>query len=183
VRPLKASRHKEERMSSQPTIRYAQIEDLEGITEIYNHYILTSHATFDVKPYTTEERKPWFMEHSSGGRHTLFVAEDPETGMIIGYACSSSFRPKAAYTDSVETSIYIHPDYTRRHIAAKLYTRLIDSLEQSGVHRIYACLAVPNEPSKRLHERLGFVQVGLFTEAGYKLGSYRDIMWFEKRLP
>jgi phosphinothricin acetyltransferase len=103
--------------------------------------------------------------------------------MVLGYACSSSFRTKAAYVNSVESSIYIHPDHTGKKVASGLYTELIDLLIGEGVHRIYACITVPNEASKKLHENFGFIQVGLFTQAGFKLGSYRDVMWFEKRLP
>jgi phosphinothricin acetyltransferase len=170
-------------MEEKPIIRTAEIEDLAGILEIYNYYILNSAATFDLETYTIDQRLDWFHEHGKTGKHRLLVSEDPETHMILGYACSSSFRPKAAYTNSVESSIYIHPEHTGKKIASNLYAELIDVLIDEGVHRIYACITVPNEASKRLHEHFGFVQVGLFTQAGFKLGRYRDVMWFEKRLP
>jgi phosphinothricin acetyltransferase len=44
------------------TIRPAEPSDLPRLTEIHNHYVLHSHVTFDVRPFTPEERLPWFKK-------------------------------------------------------------------------------------------------------------------------
>ncbi len=164
------------------SIRYAEIRDAEALRDLYNHYIRTSIATFDLKEKTTEERVSWIIDHDPSSRHKLIVGEEAGTGAIVGFSASSSFRPKAAYDTSVETSIYVHPEYYGHKIGFTLYSRLFELLAQEDVHRAYACLAVPNEPSLKLHKRLGFIEVGYFTESGYKLGAFRDIQWLEKRL-
>lgn len=163
-------------------IRYAEQRDAEQLNELYNHYIRTSIATFDIEPWPLEKRERWIESHPPRSRHIILVALEDDDSTLLGFAASSTFRDKAAYDSSVESSIYIAPEDARRGIARSLYTKLLDTLRERSVHRVYACLAVPNEPSVRLHESLGFRFVGQFSESGYKHGTYRDIQWFEKAL-
>jgi phosphinothricin acetyltransferase len=57
------------------TIRPALIGDLPRLTEIYNHYIVNTPITFDLEPVSVDDRRAWFAQFGSGGRHRLFVAE------------------------------------------------------------------------------------------------------------
>src|SRR5215471_16365435 len=90
-------------MSNITTTRPACLEDLPGLTEIHNHYVIHTHITFDVQPFTPEQRLAWFHDHSSGSRYQLLVATDPASG-VLGYACTGRFRPKDAYDTTVEAS-------------------------------------------------------------------------------
>ena len=47
-----------------PTIRAATAADLPALTEIYNHYVLTTPITFDLEPFTVDDRREWFDDHS-----------------------------------------------------------------------------------------------------------------------
>ena len=49
-----------------PRIMPATLNDLPQITDIYNHYIESSAITFDIKPWTWEERLPWFKQFEEG---------------------------------------------------------------------------------------------------------------------
>ncbi len=40
--------------------RAATPQDLPALTEIYNHYIVHTPITFDLRTFTPEERRPWF---------------------------------------------------------------------------------------------------------------------------
>jgi len=44
-------------------IRKAALADMEAIREIYNEAILTTTATFDTEPKSTDERLQWFLSH------------------------------------------------------------------------------------------------------------------------
>ena len=90
-------------------VRAANPGDLPALTAIYNHYIVNTTITFDLRPLTVEERRPWFEDHKPSGRHRLLVATDAG-GRCAGYASSSRWRPKAAYDTTVESSVYCHPD-------------------------------------------------------------------------
>ena len=56
-------------------IRAATLDDLQALTDIYNHYIVHTPITFDVQPYTVEQRREWFDDHAASGKHRLLVAE------------------------------------------------------------------------------------------------------------
>jgi phosphinothricin acetyltransferase len=163
-------------------LRAAQPADLPALTEIYNHYVRTSGVTFDVTEFTVAARQEWFSHYAATGPHRLLVAVE-DLGDVVGYATSSPFRPKPGYAPSVETSVYLRADATGRGIGRALYARLLELLAGEDVHRAYAGIALPNDASVALHERLGYREVGTFAEVGRKFGRYWDVRWFEREMP
>ncbi|MER7107380.1 GNAT family N-acetyltransferase [Streptomyces sp. NPDC000229] len=158
-------------------------DDLTGLTALYNHYIRETAVTFDTAPFTPEERRPWLHSHPEDGPHRLLVARragDP--GTVLGYVTSSPFRPKPAYSTSVEVSAYLAPEAAGRGIGTLLYRHLFEALAEEDVHRAYAGIALPNEASVRLHARFAFRHIGTFAEVGRKFGRYWDVAWYEKTL-
>lgn len=170
-------------------IRQACDGDIQALVDLYNRYILETAITFDLVPYTVEQRREsWFDHYAETGRHRLMVAEcDTTTSLVgphkvIGYASSSQFAAKAAYDTSVETSIYVAAEFASSGVGSELYRSLFKALESEDVHRAYAGVTLPNEASMAIHRKFGFHQVGLFQEVGRKFGQYWDVAWLEKRL-
>ncbi|MCF4138813.1 N-acetyltransferase family protein [Streptomyces sp. Tue 6430] len=157
-------------------------EDLEALTDLYNHYVRETPITFDTAIFTPEERRPWLLSHPEDGPYRLMVAADPDSREILGYATSSPFRAKPAYATSVEVTVYLRPDAAGRGVGTLLYGALFEALSGEDLHRAYAGVAQPNEASVRLHERFGFRHVGTYREVGRKFGRYWDVAWYEKRL-
>ena len=162
------------------SIEFATENDLSDLTNIYNHYVLNTAITFDTIPFTVEERQGWFSQFHPESIHQCLVYRSE--GQVQGYSCSSRLRPKPAYDSSVETTIYLAPSAKGKGIGTALYLRLINNMQQLGVHRCYGIVALPNKSSIQLHERLGFKQVALLHEVGFKFGSYHDTAWYEKPL-
>jgi phosphinothricin acetyltransferase len=163
-----------------PLIRPATFDDLPRLTEIYNHYVVNSPATFDLEPYTVERRMRWFSQFAPAGRHRLLVAE--EDSIVLGYAGTTRFRPKAAYDTTVETTIYCAAEYTRKGLGSLLYAALFDAIANEDIHHIVAGFTLPNPGSQALHERFGFKPAGIFHEVGRKFGHYWDVAWTERPL-
>lgn len=160
-------------------IRRATRADLAAIDELYNHYIVSSPATFDLEPYTEAQRDTWFAQFDDCGACQLMVAE--EAGQLVGFACSSPLRAKAAYRRSVETTIYLTPARVRQGAGAELYRVLIDALTAAEVHRAYSLITVPNPASVRLHEKFGYRLAGQMNECGWKFDRWWDVQWYERR--
>ncbi|BAC71407.1 GCN5 family acetyltransferase [Streptomyces avermitilis] len=156
--------------------------DLKALTDIYNHYVRETPITFDTAAFTPEERRPWLLSHPEDGPHRLMVATGADSQEILGYATSSPFRAKPAYTTSVEVTVYVAPDAAGRGIGTLLYGALFEALAGEDLHRAYAGIAQPNEASTRLHERFGFRHVGTYREVGRKFGRYWDVAWYEREL-
>jgi phosphinothricin acetyltransferase len=173
-------------------VRAGAEADLKALTDIYNHYVRETSITFDTAVFTPEQRRSWLHSHPEDGPHRLLVAQDvrfagpnpPDdpTDGILGYATSSPFRPKAAYSTSVEVSVYCAPQAAGRGIGTLLYKALFEALAEEDVHRAYAGVALPNDASVRLHTRFGFRHIGTYGEVGRKFGRYWDVAWFEKYL-
>jgi phosphinothricin acetyltransferase len=162
------------------TVRAAGESDLGAIVEIYNHYVRETAVTFDIEPFSTLTRRPWFDGFANSGRHRLLVAE--EEGLVVGYACSHPFRTKAAYDTSIETTIYLAHDHTGQGLGKQLYAALFRAIEGEDVHRALAGITEGNPGSIALHERFGFRPLGVFSQVGRKFGRYWDVAWLEKAL-
>jgi len=162
-------------------IRRAREDDLAALTTLYNHYVERTPITFDVEPYTVEQRRAWLAGFAERGRHQLLVAE--EGGRLVGWAGTLRFREKRAYDTTVEMTVYLAPDAIGRGLGAALYEALFAALAGEDVHRAVAGITLPNDASIALHRRFGFAEVGVFREVGRKLGRYWDVLWMERALP
>lgn len=157
-------------------IRPAALADLPRLTDIYNHYVQHSHATFDDVPFS--DRSEWFSHYGTPPHHLLVAEMD---GRVEGYATSSPYRPKPGYRTTVETSIYLAPLAEGRRLGTALYGELL-ALVDARAHRALAGIALPNEASVALHERCGFAHVGTYTEVGFKQ-RWIDVAWYERPCP
>ena len=152
-------------------IRKVTQADIRDIVLIYNYYIENSTITFETSPVSYEEMANRIADISE--KYPFFVYVD--SGKVVGYCYASSWKKRAAYSKTVESTIYIVEDFQRRGIGGILMKKLIDELREKSFHAVIACITIPNPSSIGLHERLGFRQVSAFKEVGYKLGKWLDV--------
>src|SRR5205085_2041913 len=116
---------------------------------IYRPYVEGSRVSF-------EETAPDAAEIARRMRspiHPWLVVEDD--GRVAGYASTSPMRAREAYRWSVETGIYIAPEMQGRGLGKSLLTAHLHLLERQGFVTIVAGIALPNDASVALHEKLG----------------------------
>ena len=169
------------RRMSEFNIREATPDDAGALADLYNYYVANTHVTFDLEPVSAESRESWIADYNQSDHYRLFVGV--LDNKVVGYASSSRFRPKPAYYRSVETTIYLAPDRGGHGFGSALYGHLLDSLTATDVHRCYGIIALPNDASVALHQRLGFKPVGQLSEVGYKFDRFWDTLWTEKIMP
>jgi len=162
-----------------PTIRSAVEADTAAIAVIYEHYVRRTWAAFHLEPPTIED---WtrLLGDAARASHPFLVSE--AGGDLIGFAYGSSFRPRPAYSHTVETTVYVAREALGRGLGRPLYTALLVNATDRGFHSAVAGITLPNRGSITLHESLGFEVVGTFAEVGYKLGRWCDVQWWQKRL-
>ena len=155
-------------------IRPARRGDAEAIAAIYATFVETSAATFEEHAPTasiTEQRMvarpllPWL------------VAADAD-GQILGFAYASPHHVRGAYRWSVNCSVYLHESAQGYGVASALYSQLIDIVRDLGYVSLFAGIALPNDASVALHERLGFRRVAEYPVSGFKLGMWLDVSWW-----
>ena len=163
------------------TIRRAEPADLPALLDIYNHYVLNTAVTFDVEPRTLEQRQEWFEGFGTTGKYQCFVPV--REGKPLGWVCSARFKEKAAYATTIETSIYLAQGATGMGLGRRLYETLFEAISGEDIHRIFAGATLPNDASVRLHEAMGFRQVGVQPEVGRKFGKFWDVALFFRDNP
>jgi phosphinothricin acetyltransferase len=150
---------------------------IEGTRAIYNRAIETSTATFEMTPKTAHEQLEWINSHS--GAHPALVAVD-ERDHVLGFGSLSPYRPRPAYSTSVENSVYVHEDFQRRGIGRAILLELITLAQAHGFHAIIARITGDNEPSVALHAACGFEMIGVEREVGRKFGRWLDVICMER---
>jgi L-amino acid N-acyltransferase YncA len=157
-------------------VRPALLDDAVEIAYIYNHYIATSHATFEVEPIDGDEmlRK---MEDGWDSGYPFLVADD--NGTIVGYAYGQRFRPRVAYSHSVEVSVYIRPGGDDRGIGSLLYEGLFSVIKAGNYHAVIAGISLPNNASIALHEKFGLTKAAHFREVGRKFDQWIDVAYYQ----
>jgi len=156
-------------------LRSCTPEDAARICDIYNHYVRETVVTFEEAAVSEADMAQRIAETTS--RLPWLVWE--EAGKILGYACATPWKVRAAYRHAVEASIYLAHDATGRGLGTQLYKALIADLRQRDLHCVIGGAALPNPASVALHERLGFIKVAEFREVGFKFGRWVDVAYWE----
>lgn len=153
------------------TIRRSQVKDTKRLLQIYSPYVEETHISFELEVPTLNEFQKRLETQTD--RHFWLVLES--NGELMGYAYSSAFRLRAAYTQTVETSVYLDLKFHGSGYGQMLYRQLLIELKRTrSVKTVIGGIALPNEKSVRLHEKMGFVKVAHFKEIGFKFGKYWD---------
>ncbi|MDR0733780.1 MAG: GNAT family N-acetyltransferase [Dysgonamonadaceae bacterium] len=160
-------------------IRNVKPGDAESIAKIYNYYIENTAITFDENPVTTGNIRQKIAAICNKAYPYLVYEKD---GQPLGYAFISTWRPQSAYGISLETSIYIDPQHTGKGLGSELYKALIEKSRQINIHSLIAVISLPNESSRKLHEKFGFRLIGNFKETGFKFGRLIDVEFWQKIL-
>jgi phosphinothricin acetyltransferase len=161
------------------TIRLAGPDDAAAIAAIYAPYVTDRSVSFETEPPDAAEIRDRIQ--GCGPLYPWFVALGDD-GAIAGYAYANAFRARRAYRFAVETTVYLGQGQQGRGLGSALYGRLLPLLEAQGFTQAIAAITLPNEASVRLHERLGFVQAGIYRDVGYKLGGWRSVGLWQRAL-
>jgi phosphinothricin acetyltransferase len=169
-------RNKETRIDEEKMIREAKIEDAQAIAQIYNDYVLHSTITFEVEPFSPAEMAGRIRKVAAANLPWLVLELD---GEVAGYSYATPWKERAAYRQSVESSIYLAPQAQGHGWGRQLYGELIARLRQLAVHAVMAGIAQPNPASVAFHEALGLEKVAHFKEVGRKFERWIDVGYWQ----
>jgi len=158
-----------------PRLRLAAAADAAQIAAIYAAFCLKTAVSFE----TTAPDEGQMRERISAltQKYPWLVAVS-ETGDVLGYAYAGKHRERAAYRWSVDFTAYLAPEAQRRGIGTELYRALMKICQSLGYYQAFAGITLPNEASVRLHEKIGFMPIGIYRRVGFKLGKWHDVGWW-----
>lgn len=164
-------------------IRAASPADGAELLAIYAPYVKNTAITFDYDVPLLDEfvlRMEAILK-----KYPYIVAVSD--GEIVGYAYADTFKDRAAYDWSVETTVYVKSGHKRAGVGRALYTALEERLRAHGILNMYACIAIPDSEDEYLprdsqlfHRQMGFQTVGEFHKCGFKFGRWYNMIWMEK---
>ncbi len=161
-------------------IRPSQDGDVPRLTAIYAHHVEHGSGSFELsapdEPEMARRRMAVLDNHLP-----YLVAE--LGGDVMGYAYANLFRPRPAYRFLVENSVYIDPAAQRLSLGRALMAELIQRCEAQGARQMIAVIGdSANLSSIRLHQGLGFEQVGLISSSGWKHQRWLDTVMMQRAL-
>jgi phosphinothricin acetyltransferase len=169
-------------MYSSCVIRPVVERDFPAIAALTNHFILNTAIHFGTVAHLAEELLAQWQEHAVTHPYIVAVRDTPQGQELLGFAKVSVWRSRAAYAHTCESGIYIAPHVQRQGLGKALYLDLIARTRLAGFHTIVAAITVPNEPSCRLHEAVGFRHIGTFEEVGFKFDKWWGTTWYQLML-
>jgi phosphinothricin acetyltransferase len=167
-------------ISPAPVLRPVADRDIPDITAIYGHRVRHGTASFETEPPDEAEIERRCAALREQGYPYLVAEQD---GVIVGYAYASAYRPRAAYRDTVENSVYLRPGAAGRGIGSLLLAALIRACEERGFRQMIAVVGdSDNVASIRLHESHGFRLVGTLRSVGFKHRRWLDTVLLQRPL-
>lgn len=172
-------------MTNEIIIKTASLDDAQSLLGIYAYYVENTAITFEYEVPTPEEFKNRILNTLK--KYPYITANF--NGETVGYAYTGAFKERAAYSHSVETSIYVKKGLSGKGVGKALYAELEKISKKQNVLNMNACISYTEKPDEYLslnsphfHEHLGYRTVGKFTECGYKFGKWYDMIWMEKMI-
>ncbi len=162
------------------SLRDSKPADVPAIRRIYAHHVEHSFSSFEEAPPSEPEmatRRQGVLD--KGWPHIVAELD----GNVVGFAYVAAFRPRSAYRYTVEDSIYVDPDTTRRGVGSALMGALITRAEALGCRQMVAVIGgSDNAPSINLHERFGFKRAATLNATGFKFGRWADTVIMQRAI-
>lgn len=159
-------------------LRPATPDDASAILAIYAPLVRDTVISFEEVPPTLAEMQARIV--TTLKTYPFLVAE--KDGELMGYVYASQHRTRPAYRWSVDVTVYIAATARRQGVGQTLYRELLRILQQLNYHAAFASIVLPNANSVRLHEAVGFQQVGISPEVGFKLGAWHSVGYWRVAL-
>ncbi len=163
-----------------PIIRPSSDTDIEAITAIYQHHVLTGTGTFETEPPQAAEMAQRRSDVLAKGLPYLVAQQGDK---ILGFAYCNWFKPRPAYRFSAEDSIYLAPDAAGSGTGRALLAELALQAERAGLRKLIAVIGdSSNAGSIGVHRSVGFTPVGVLKSCGWKFDRWLDVVMMEKSL-
>ena len=154
------------------------MRDAEAIARIYAPAITDGVISFELVPPDASEMSRRMLAIQR--QYAWLVYEESKS--VLGYVYASVHNERAAYRWSVDVTAYIRGDAHRRGIGRALYSALFEILVLQGYRTACAGITLPNTASVKMHAAMGFKEVGIYHDVGYKFGKWHDVGWYERSL-
>ena len=160
------------------SIRLAKEADADALLGIYGPYIRDTHISFEYEVPTNEAFKERVISTSSVFPWLVCLSDDK----IVGYAYAGKHRDRTAYQWSCDATVYLSPSVLGKGLGRILYETLFEILRLQGYYNVFAGIGLPNDTSVAFHKKLGFEEIGIYKNVGFKNNKWHDTIWLQLSL-
>ncbi|MFT9497215.1 arsinothricin resistance N-acetyltransferase ArsN1 family A [Anaerosolibacter sp.] len=161
------------------TTRFATLNDIPAIREIYNQGIEDRVATLETRLRTDEDMKEWLINRSD--QHRVLVIQD-DAKIVHGWASLNVFNSRCCYSGVVDISVYVRRNMRGKGLGKILLQNLIGIAKEQGFHKLVLSTFEFNEAGQRLYKSVGFRKVGTYIQQGILDGKWIDVTIMERLL-
>ena len=154
-------------------VRSAQLDDLQGMLEIFNDAIVNTTAVWRDAPEDLATRRRWVEARQARGFPVLVAAESDQ---VLGFGSYGDFRMFDGYRHTVEHSVYVRGNRRRAGLGRALLRALIEHARAHHMHAMIGGIEASNQASLALHAALGFREVARMPQVGCKFGRWLDLV-------
>lgn len=166
--------------SADVEIADAEPRHMAAVQAIYSHYVLHDLCSFEEQVPTVAQMQVRREEVTARGLPYLVATRN---GEVVGYAYATAYRARSAYRHTVEDSVYVAPGMHGHGIGRALLQGVIRQCTDGGFTQMVACVGnSANAGSRGLHRSLGFEQVGVLRDVGFKFGQWVDTVLMQRAL-
>ena len=159
-------------------IRPALAADAPALAALWNPWIRDTAITFNPVEKTAAEIAAMICDRQAAG-HGFWVAEDAG---LLGFVSYAQFRGGLGYATCMEHSVILSPAARGRGVGRALMQVMEAHARAKGAHQMIAGVSGENPEGRAFHARIGYAEIAIIPQAGYKFGRFMDLVLMQKFL-
>lgn len=160
-------------------IRPARAADAEAIAAIWNPVIRDTSVIFNSVEKSAGDVRTLIAERKAAGQ-AVFVAD--HAGSVAGFATYFQFRGGVGYARTMEHTVVLAPFARGLGLGRALMASVEDHARIGGAHSIFAAVSSSNPDGVAFHAALGYAEVAVLPQVGWKFGRWYDLHLMQKWL-
>lgn len=150
----------------------------EAALALYNTYIQNSTATFSIALLEQEEMDRILFSGLERFPSFAILWE----GQFAGYVLMNRYKPREAYDQTAEVTIYLDEAFHGRGIGNAAMSYIEKFAKEHEFHALLGVICAENTGSIKLFEKNQYFQCAHFKQVGRKFDRLLDVVIYEKLL-
>ncbi|MDZ4310425.1 MAG: N-acetyltransferase family protein [Cypionkella sp.] len=155
-------------------IRAAQPADAAALAALWNPWIRDTAVTFNAAEKTEADLRAMIA-----ARNCFLVYIN---NGLQGFATYDQFRGGTGYATCMEHTVILAPTARGMGAGRALMAAVEDHAQAAGAHQMIAGVSGENPEGRRFHTALGYHEIAIIRDAGFKFGRFMDLVLMQKFL-
>lgn len=155
-------------------IRAARAEDAAILAAIWNPWIRETAVTFNAIEKTEADMQAMIAERDC---FLVYINNG-----LQGFATYSQFRGGIGYATCMEHTVILTPTARGMGAGRALLAGIEAHATAAGAHQMIAGVSGENPEGRAFHTALGYHEIAIIRDAGFKFGRFMDLVLMQKFL-